>query len=514
MAIGLLVFGVVVTLAMVWQIKQMDAQDYRIAADQQRTISEAQAKYLKDNFNVVLANASATVPVQITVPMLINANYLPAGYSSTNVFGQTILGLARKPNPNQLEAIVVTRGGQTLPEMSVRAIAENLGGPGGFISTTNPNVVQGIRGGWQVALSNYSIAPGPGHTASALFLMDGALANDYLYRNAVPNHPELNTMNTDLGMGNHNINNAGSISASGNVTTGADVTARNVTATANVNAATANVTGETPDWVQVYNDKNFSTGGQLWGGKITSTGKITAYDRIATNEFISVGGLATEGSACSDRTLIAKSAVGIVLSSSHTAGGCPGPNPYTGSCSCPVGYKANNQFAIAIGGCNPLLIHVAKSYTKEITDMTLQWAVLMILIIATGIVMETQQQAQTVSDFASVDSLGRSFLIYRSAAAGFAQSNPGFSGKPDDTALNLPTWFVKPLGIEAYINAGTTYTFYNGTAPAGMPATLVDLTQSTTVGVNRAGVLVSPKAGVTGIPIPSVIPDGAVTAVN
>lgn len=41
MAIGLLVFGVVVTLAMVWQIKQMDAQDYRIAADQQRTISES-----------------------------------------------------------------------------------------------------------------------------------------------------------------------------------------------------------------------------------------------------------------------------------------------------------------------------------------------------------------------------------------------------------------------------------------------------------------------------------------
>ena len=322
MAIGLLVFGVVVTLAMVWQIKQMDAQDYRIAADQQRTMSEAQAKYLKDNFNVVLANASATVPVQITVPMLINSNYLPAGFSSTNVF-----------------------------------------------------VIQGIRGGWQVALSNYSITPGPGHTASALFLMDGALANDYLYRNAVPNHPELNTMNTDLGMGNHNINNAGSISASGNVTTGADVTARNVTATANVNAATANVTGETytggwfrtrgdtgwysekwgggiyqnsPDWVQVYNDKNFSTGGQLWGGKITSTGKITAYDRIATNEYVSVGGLATEGTACSDRTLIAKSAVGIILSCQKgvwTAnngwefkliqGSCQAP--YKGSLTCTLG---------------------------------------------------------------------------------------------------------------------------------------------------------------------------------
>ncbi len=231
--------------------------------------------------------------------------------------------------------------------------------------------------------------------------MDGTLANDYLYRNAVPNHPELNAMNTDLGMGNHNINNAGSITASGNVTANGDLTARNVTASANVNAATANVTGETytggwfrtrgdtgwysekwgggiyqnsPDWVQVYNNKNFSTGGQLWGGKITSTGKITAYDRIATNEYISVGGLATEGAACSDRTLIAKSATGLTLScqsgvwkgsggkdrwggsfwtASWASGGCAGSNPYTGSCSCPAGYNASSSFAVAVGGCNP-----------------------------------------------------------------------------------------------------------------------------------------------------------------
>lgn len=403
MAIGLMVFSVVVTLAIVWQIRQMEAQDYRIAADQQRTISEAQAKYLKDNFNTVLANATATVPVQITVPMLINTNYLPAGFSSTNVFGQTILGLARKPNPNQLEAIVVTTGGQAIPEMGIRAIAENLGGPGGFISTTNQNIVQGVRGGWQVALSNYAIAPGPGHTASALFLMDGALANDYLYRNAVPNHPEFNTMNTDIGMGNHNINNAGSITASGNVTTGGDVTARNVTATANVNAATSNVTGETytggwfrtrgdtgwysekwgggiyqsdADWVRIYGDKGLATGGSISGGQVNSSGAITATGRLSTNEFLSIGGTATAGNNCGDTKLIAKSSTGngTTLScqdgiwkvvggadrwggsfwtASWAAGGCAGSNPYTGACSCPAGYKVNGQFAIAIGGCNP-----------------------------------------------------------------------------------------------------------------------------------------------------------------
>ena len=44
MAIGLVVLSIVITLATMWQIKQLDAQEYRIAADQQRTIAEAQSK--------------------------------------------------------------------------------------------------------------------------------------------------------------------------------------------------------------------------------------------------------------------------------------------------------------------------------------------------------------------------------------------------------------------------------------------------------------------------------------
>ncbi|WP_016971659.1 type IV pilus biogenesis protein PilM [Pseudomonas tolaasii] len=146
--------------------------------------------------------------------------------------------------------------------------------------------------------------------------------------------------------------------------------------------------------------------------------------------------------------------------------------------------------------------------------MTLQWAVLMILIIATGISIEAQHQSQNVSDYATLDSIGRNFLIYRSAAAGFAQSNPGFSGTPNDSALNLPQWFVRPVGVSSYIAAGTTYTYFTGVAPAGMPSKLVDLTQSTVVGVKRSGVLISPVSGATGITIPPAVPEGAIVAVN
>ncbi|QXH37885.1 shufflon system plasmid conjugative transfer pilus tip adhesin PilV [Pseudomonas sessilinigenes] len=374
---ALAVLALMTTLATGLIIRQQDSQDYEIAANKQKTIAEALSKYVKDNYSTVLANATATAPVQITVPMLINTKYLPAGFTDSNSFGQTIVGLARKPNPNQLEVIALSIGGQAIPELGIRSIAEHLGGPGGFISSTSPNVIQGVRGGWQLALSNYAINPGPGHTASALFLMDGDLANDYLYRNAVPNRPELNRMNTHIDMGGNDINNTGTL-----------------------NATTANVSGETytggwfrtrgdtgwysekwgggiyqsdADYVRIFNDKGLTTGGEVAAGKVTSSSTITASGRLATNEYLSIGGLANEGDACSDNKLIAKNSAGLTLScqsgvwktqvgdrwggsfwtATHTAGGCPGANPYTGACSCPSGYLPRSQFAIAIGGCQP-----------------------------------------------------------------------------------------------------------------------------------------------------------------
>lgn len=146
--------------------------------------------------------------------------------------------------------------------------------------------------------------------------------------------------------------------------------------------------------------------------------------------------------------------------------------------------------------------------------MTIYWVIFLGLCIVTGTVLDIQAQAKRDSDFATMDSLSRNLLVYRSAAAGFAQSNPGFSGVPDDFSLNLPAWFVKPVGVSSYIAAGTTYTYFNGVAPAGMPSTLVNLTQSTVVGVKRSGQLMSPVSGATGISIPPAVPEGAIVAVN
>lgn len=232
--------------------------------------------------------------------------------------------------------------------------------------------------------------------------MDGTLANDYLYRNAVPNHPELNVMNTDLGMDGNDINNAGAITASDNVATSGDLSGNNVTASATVSGSTANIAGETytggwfrsrgntgwysekwgggiyqsdPDWLRIYNNKSLTTGGALVGGQVVSLGNMTSSGRLSTNEYLSIGGVATEGAGCGDSKLIAKNASGAALSCENGiwkttggkdrwggsfwtathSGGCPTPNPYTGSCSCPVGYRVSTQFGIQIGGCQPCI---------------------------------------------------------------------------------------------------------------------------------------------------------------
>ncbi|MCA6950826.1 shufflon system plasmid conjugative transfer pilus tip adhesin PilV, partial [Pseudomonas aeruginosa] len=110
--------------------------------------------------------------------------YLPAGFRDTNIYGQQYQVLARKPAANQLETLIVTTGGQAASELSIRRIAQLMGAQGGYISKTNTGIAQGAA--WQVALSNFGSAPGAGHLATALFFQDGAIANEYLYRNAVP----------------------------------------------------------------------------------------------------------------------------------------------------------------------------------------------------------------------------------------------------------------------------------------------------------------------------------------
>jgi hypothetical protein len=256
----------------------------QVSADQTRLISDASARYIKDNYAAVVATAGPTTPAVITVPMLIATGYLGAGFTSTNPYGQTYQVLAREPVANQLESMVVTTGGMTIPELSIRRIAQLIGSNGGYISSTAPTLMQGSFGGWQTALSNFSIAPGAGHYASSLFFQNGQIVNDYLYRNSIPGHPELNVMNANIDMNGNIVTNANTVNAG---------TLNGTT----VNGATVNGTN------MVANTLSSST---INGTNAVISGRVTAADLVISSN-------SAEGTACAPNGRMSANASGAVL---------------------------------------------------------------------------------------------------------------------------------------------------------------------------------------------------------
>lgn len=308
--------------------KYLDNITNKQVADHAELVADAAGKYLKDYYSVIAATAGPSSPAVITVPMLKSTGYLDAGISNRNSFGQDYSVLVIQPVPNQLQALVVTTGGQAIAELDGRRIAQNMGAKGGFISKTNTTVATGSYGGWEMPLAQYSIAPGAGHIATALFLKDGAVVNDYLYRNAVPGHPELNRMNTAIDMNGKNINNAATVAATA-------VTTNTMTASGNITAANATIAGETttggwfrttgdtglynqkwnggwymsdPSWVRSYADKGIYTGGEVLAGKVTSAG------RTQVGEYLQMNGVAALWTGCSPNGLVSRDANGRPLS--------------------------------------------------------------------------------------------------------------------------------------------------------------------------------------------------------
>lgn len=284
-----LIIGTLATVAAIPMYQNYNEKQLRlVAAQQMEYVSDAAAKYIKDNYASVVSVATSTSPATISVTMLRNTGYLPASFSDQNTYGQTYTVRALEPTPNKLETLVVTQSGETIAEMSLLEISRLIGARGGYISKSSSSMATGTMGGWQVSLASYGVSPGAGHLATALFFDDGSVVNDYLYRNAVPGQPEVNRMNTSIDVNSNDLQNIKN------------------TNTENLNANTAKITGNTdtqgetytggwfrskgdggwysekygggwymtePTWLRVWGDKNILTGGQIRGGTLFSQGR-------------------------------------------------------------------------------------------------------------------------------------------------------------------------------------------------------------------------------------------------
>lgn len=305
-----------------------------------KRVQQAVNTYIKDNHDTIAATATATTPFIFGVSQLISSGYLPAGFSPQNGFSATYQTRVFEPTANKLNSMTFLNGGVKLSKSLARKIAIGIGADGGIIDN---GVAQGALGSWTMNLSSFGgYNPGEGSVVIAGFYENGINISDYLYRKAVPGHPELNTMSTALNMGGNNITNAATTTtttlnatnANATTVTATNVNSTNVTAT-NVNAQTTRTAGETytggwfrttgdtgwynekwgggfnmtdSTWIRAYNNKSIYTGGQVQAGTIQSNGRMTA------NEFVQVNGVATAGASCSPNGLIGRDASGGILS--------------------------------------------------------------------------------------------------------------------------------------------------------------------------------------------------------
>lgn len=223
----------------------------------------------------------AYAPIQLTT--LAQENRIPNSFSATNPYGQQWAVYLSQPVSGSLQAIVMTWNGQTLSGVQSVDIASMTGAEGGYVpfngmlGNLNAGTAVGAGGSWQFPLPG-NLNPGPGH----LFGLVASANNtentaDYLYRNAVANHPELQTLNAPLNMNGNNINHSGDLHSYGTLSAGnnADQNAVNafMSSDGRINA-TKDIRG------QIFRPNYIAQSGEACDGVAISTG---ALDGTASN---------------------------------------------------------------------------------------------------------------------------------------------------------------------------------------------------------------------------------------
>ncbi|WP_083868254.1 shufflon system plasmid conjugative transfer pilus tip adhesin PilV [Dyella ginsengisoli] len=229
---------------------------------------------------------------------------------------------------------------------------------------SGPSFLQGPNG-LNLAMSVYGKSPGVGHYGDAIYLTDAVqqtgLGNTALQRVAVPGQPDLNTMHTDINGGGNSATNFQTINAKylgamgldgasgypagwgggvhtwdlyaeGTIATGSkgtqmatmssngNITGVNATLTTDVavgswfrtngdggiysNKWGSGIQFADANWVRIYNNKGFYTGGQGQFGSLVANGRLTA------QEYIQLNGTANVGWSCSPDGLVGRASDG------------------------------------------------------------------------------------------------------------------------------------------------------------------------------------------------------------
>jgi prepilin-type N-terminal cleavage/methylation domain-containing protein len=226
--IEMLLVLALISVAITYQLRDVQRTtdalaNTRIAAHQ-REVSRAAKNYIKANWAAILASATSSVPAVITVQQLVTANFLPSGFSTTNVAAQTACVQVLQPTAGSLNAVVLTEGA-ALQRGRMIDVALQLGAEGGYVDPdqASPLRALGAARTFDFALTAFTTTScsgtpvAAGNLVSRLFFSDVALPPPYLYNVPVAGQPGANTMTTNLNMGGNDITNINTISLTGNV---------------------------------------------------------------------------------------------------------------------------------------------------------------------------------------------------------------------------------------------------------------------------------------------------------
>ncbi|HAF4745034.1 TPA: shufflon system plasmid conjugative transfer pilus tip adhesin PilV [Salmonella enterica subsp. enterica serovar Muenchen] len=296
-AAALLIVLIMATMASGYMKDYLKSRQWQLMAAQTSRFTQAVESYSGRYYAQVQAASTTTKPVTVTVQMLKNTGFLPAGFRETNSNGQQLKALLIRnaQHAELLQGLVMTTGGQPLPYKALRQISLDISvGLGGYIR--DGRTATGAMNSWTVPLAGFGTSGGNGHIAVLLSpeTLTGAREDsDRLYRFQVNGRPELNKMHTAIDMGGNNLNSAGvvngrygnfdvSIVSNGPVTAGSDIRSTGGWIISRHGRGWMDETHgggfymTDNEWIRSLNNKSIYTGGQLKGGSVRSDGDLSA----------------------------------------------------------------------------------------------------------------------------------------------------------------------------------------------------------------------------------------------
>lgn len=362
--------------------QQQSERVWDVTASQFNTVQMAARQYISDNINTLATQVKPGHPVYVTVNTLKTTGHLPAGFGANDHNQGYLIAVVSNPKmTSQLQAFVMTTGGQPWDFGALRHISSNISGLGGYVWPDNQAV--GAGGGWKMKLADYGLSSKQGSLVTFIpsdQLGTSGQGNDRLYRYAVNGHPDFNRMHTAIDMDGNNLSNAGDITGKQAIISGG-ISGQSATISGEIKGQQAKITGDIKStggwittqgnkgwlnetygggfymsdssWMRSLNNKGIYTAGEIRGGQLRSDGNVSV-GGILTLDQINVA-----DTSCPTNGAVSRTVTGAPLSCQSGVWRSSGPEDgsyaYLGAFK---GFFSGNnttgkQFKIYVWGGNP-----------------------------------------------------------------------------------------------------------------------------------------------------------------